>query len=67
MMNAMQQRCMFSNNFSCIRLVKRSHYPLKREIDGKVYKASVKEKEKAQTEYQNAVDSGQSAAQVTTR
>ncbi len=38
-----------------------------REIDGKVYKASVKEKEKAQTEYQSAVDAGQSAAQVTTK
>ncbi|XP_057375417.1 inter-alpha-trypsin inhibitor heavy chain H4-like [Daphnia carinata] len=35
------------------------------EIDGKVYKASVKEKEEAQTEYQNAVDAGLSAAQVT--
>uniref|UniRef100_A0A0P5VTW2 Uncharacterized protein n=3 Tax=Daphnia magna TaxID=35525 RepID=A0A0P5VTW2_9CRUS len=35
------------------------------EIDGKVYKASVKEKEEAQTDYQNAVDAGLSAAQVT--
>ncbi|EFX86736.1 hypothetical protein DAPPUDRAFT_221972 [Daphnia pulex] len=35
------------------------------EIDGKEYKASVKEKEKAQEEYQSAVDAGQSAAQVT--
>ncbi|XP_046639003.1 inter-alpha-trypsin inhibitor heavy chain H4-like [Daphnia pulicaria] len=35
------------------------------EIDGKEYRASVKEKEKAQEEYQSAVDAGQSAAQVT--
>lgn len=38
-----------------------------REIDGKVYKASVKEKEEAQTDYQNAVDAGLSAAQVTAK
>ncbi len=38
-----------------------------REIDGKEYRASVKEKEKAQEEYQSAVDMGQSAAQVTAK
>ena len=36
-----------------------------REIDGNVYKASVKEKEKAQ--YQTTVHAGQSAAQVTSK
>jgi uncharacterized protein YegL len=36
------------------------------EIDGKIYKASVKEKEEAKTEYDNAVSLGQTAAQVST-
>ncbi|EFX86738.1 hypothetical protein DAPPUDRAFT_307863 [Daphnia pulex] len=42
-----------------------SGFLMYKEIDGKEYKASVKEKEKAQEEYQSAVDAGQSAAQVT--
>ena len=47
-----------------LNIILQSH---NREIDGQVYKASVKEKEKAQAEYQSAVDAGQSAAQVSTR
>lgn len=38
-----------------------------REIEGKVYKALVKEKEKAQDEYDKAVSLGQTAAQVSSR
>ena len=38
-----------------------------REIEGKVYKALVKEKETAQNEYNQAVSQGQTAAQVSSR